>query len=140
MKTQLICTAVLALATSFSVLAKEPTASCIDSLAKDSSLKLIADKVALAHSNQAAAVRILDRVANEEERGAVALWLDKRQGCFEAGAKQRRSVSRPQEIAFVRSLFIFQQRLVAELQSGRMTYAEFNKRRLELVEAAGEEI
>jgi hypothetical protein len=140
MKTQLICTAVLALATSFSVLAKEPTANCIDSLAGDSSLKVIANKVALAHSNQVASVRILERVANEQERAAVALWLDKRQACFDAGAKYRRAASRPEEIAFARSAFVFQQRLVAELQSGRVTYAEFNKRRLELVEAAGQEI
>jgi hypothetical protein len=140
MKTQLICTAVLALATSFSVLAKEPTATCIDSLAKDSSLRLIADKVALAYSNQSASMRMLDRVANEGERAAVALWLDKRQECFDAGAKQRRAASKPQEIAFARSLFVFQQRLVSDLQSGRLTYAEFNKRRLELVEAAGQEI
>jgi ectoine hydroxylase-related dioxygenase (phytanoyl-CoA dioxygenase family) len=140
MKTTLICTAVLALATSFSALAKEPTATCIDSLARDSNLTVIADKVALAHSNQAASVRVLDRVANEEERAAVALWLEKRQECFEAGAKQRRAVSKPQEIALVRSVFVFQQRLVSDLQGGRLTYADFNKRRLELVEAAGQEI
>jgi hypothetical protein len=140
MKTTLICTAVLAIATSFSALAKEATATCIDSLASDGSLNLIADKVALAHSNQMASVRILDRVANEPERAAVALWLDKRQECFDAGSKQRRAAFKPQEIAFARSVFVFQQRLVADLQSGRLTYAEFNKRRLELVDAAGHEI
>jgi len=118
----------------------QTTASCIDSLAKDGSLKVLADKVALAHSKQAASVRPLDRVANEQERAVVAVWLGKRQECFEAGAQQRRAISKPQEIAFVRSVFVFQQRLVAELQDGRVTYTEFNKRRLELVEAAGQEI
>jgi hypothetical protein len=140
MKTTLICGGILALATSFGALAMEPSANCIDSLARDAGLKVIADKVALAHSNQAASVRILERVANEEERAALAVWLEKRQACFDAGAKGRRAASRAEEIAFARSAFVFQQRLVAELQSGRVTYAEFNKRRLELVEAAGQEI
>jgi hypothetical protein len=139
MNTTTICTAILALATSFGALG-QTTASCIDSLVKDGSLKVLADKVALAHSNQAASVRAPDRVANEQERAAVALWLGKRQECFEAGAKQRRAASKPQDIAFARSVFVFQQRLVAELQDGRITYTEFNKRRLELVEAAGQEI
>ena len=140
MKTKLICSGILALATSFGALAQATTANCIDSLATDGRLQVIADKVALAHSNQAGSVRTLDRVANEQERAAVAVWLGRRQECFEAGTKSRRAVSAPQEIAFVRSVFVFQQRLVAELQSGRVTYAEFNKRRLELVEAAGQEI
>jgi hypothetical protein len=35
---------------------------------------------------------------------------------------------------------VFQQRLVAELQQGRLTYAEFNQRRAELAQAAGTEI
>jgi hypothetical protein len=135
-----ICTGILALAMSFGAHAQQATASCIDSLATDGRLKAIADKVALAHSNQAGSVRAPDRVANEQERAAVAVWLGKRQECFEAGATQRRAVSKPQEIAFVRSVFVFQQRLVAELQNGLVTYTEFNKRRLELVEAAGQEI
>ena len=122
------------------MLANEPTGSCIDSLAGDASLKVIADKVALAHSNQAASVRTIERVANEQERAALAIWLDKRQACFDAGAKYRRAAFKPEAIAFARSAFVFHQRLVAELQSGRVTYAEFNKRRLELVEAAGQEI
>jgi hypothetical protein len=135
-----ICGGILALAMSFGAQAQQATANCMDSLSKDGSLKAIADKVALAHSNQAASVRAPDRVANEQERAAVALWLGKRQECFEAGVPQRRASSKPQEVAFARSVFVFQQRLVAELQDGRITYTEFNQRRRELVEAAGQEI
>src|SRR3954464_2605964 len=102
MKTTLIFTAVLALATSFSALAKEPTATCIDALAADGSLKVIADKVALAHSNQATSVRLLDRVANDQERAAVALWLEKRQGRLRAGAQHGRPASQPPENACAR--------------------------------------
>jgi hypothetical protein len=68
------------------------------------------------------------------------VWLGKRQECYDSGAAQRRATTRPQQIAFLRSVFVFQQRLVADLQIGRVTYAQFNQRRLELVEAAGQEI
>ena len=85
-------------------------------------------------------VRVAERAPTEQERAAVAMWMEKRNQCFDAGAAKRRAVSQPQEIAFLRSLFVFQQRLVAELQQGRLTYAEFNQRRAELAEAAGTEI
>ena len=140
MKAQLICSGVLAVAASFGALAQDRTANCIDSLAADGRLQVIADKVALAHSNQTSSMRALERVANEQERAAVALWLGKRQECFDAGSQKRRAVSTPQEIAFLRSVFVFQQRLVADLQDGRLTYAEFNQRRGELLQAAGKEI
>ena len=139
MKAKLICSGILALAASFGALAN-PTENCIDSLAADAGLRVLSDKVALARSTQAFAVRVADRVANEQERAAVALWLEMRNQCFDAGAAYRRSVSTPQEIAFLRSLFVFQQRLVADLQAGRVTYAEFSQRRGELLEAAGQEI
>ena len=54
--------------------------------------------------------------------------MEKRNQCFDAGAAKRRALSKPQEIAFLRSVFVFQQRLVADLQQGRLTYAEFNQR------------
>jgi hypothetical protein len=139
MQANAICTAVLALAASFGA-AANPTESCIGSLAKDPSLQVLADKVALARSGQAALVRVADRAPTGPERAAVAVWMEKRNQCFDAGAAKRRAVSKPQEIAFLRSLFVFQQRLVAELQQGRLTYAEFNQRRAELAEAAGTEI
>jgi hypothetical protein len=139
MKTKLICAATLALAASFGAFAN-PTASCLESLGADPQLKLIADKVALARSTQASPVHAVNRVATPEERLAVATWQDRRQQCFAAGSEYRSKVATPQEAAFVRSVFVFQQRLVADLQSGRVTYSEFKRRRLELIEAAGQEI
>jgi hypothetical protein len=139
MKAKLICSAILAAMASFGAFAN-PTENCIDSLAADARLRVLSDKVALARSTQASTVRTADRVANGQERAAVAVWLEKRNQCFDAGNAYRRGMSSPQEIAFVRSVFVFQQRLVADLQGGRVTYAEFNQRRLELVAAAGQEI
>jgi hypothetical protein len=139
MNAKMICTGILALAASSSAFAG-PTETCIGALARDPQLQALAGKVALARSSQAALVRVADRVANGEERAVAALWLEKRQQCFEAGARQRRARSSPQEIAFLRSVFVFEQRLVAELQGGLVTYSEFNQRRLELAQAAGEEI
>jgi hypothetical protein len=139
MQANAMCTAILALAASFGA-AANPTESCIGSLVKDPSLQVLADKVALARSGQAAPVRVAERTPTEQERAAVAVWMEKRNQCFDAGAAKRRALSKPQEIAFLRSVFVFQQRLLAELQQGRLTFAEFNQRRAELAEAAGTEI
>ncbi len=139
MKATAICSGFLALAASFGA-AANPTEACISSLAREPSLQVLADKLALARSGEAALVRIADRAPTEQERVAVAAWMERRNQCFDAGAAKRRAISKPQEIAFLRSVFVFQQRLVAELQQGRLTYAEFNQRRAELAQAAGTEI
>jgi hypothetical protein len=134
-----LITGILALAPGLGV-AANPTEDCIDALASEPRLRVLADKVALARSTQARLVRVSDRVATQQERAALAVWQEKRQHCFEAGIQQRRAEMKPREIAFLRSVFVFQQRLVADLQGGRVTYAEFNNRRAELVQAAGQEI
>jgi hypothetical protein len=136
MKPTLICGGMLALAASFGAHASaNPTEDCIDALSAIPALQPVADKVALSRSTQARAVRVADRAPTAQERDALALWLIKRNDCFDA-----RAAATPQQIAFTRSVFVFQQRLVADLQAGRMTYAEFNRRRAELATAAGEEI
>jgi hypothetical protein len=141
MKSTLICGGMLALAASFGAHASaNPTEDCIDALSAIPALQPVADKVALSRSTQARAVRVADRTPTAQERDALALWLMKRNDCFDAGAAQRRAAATPQQIAYTRSVFVFQQRLVADLQAGRMTYAEFNRRRAELATAAGEEI
>jgi len=139
MKANAICGGLLLLAAGFNA-AASPTDTCIGALARDPSLQVLADKVALGRSAQTHLVRVADRTPNEAERTVVAVWMEKRSHCFEAGAAKRRAVSKPQEIAFLRSVFVFQQRLLAELQQGRLTYAEFNERRAELAQAAGTEI
>jgi len=138
MKTNLICTGVFALAASFGAAAQDTaTQGCIQELAFEPRLTVIAGKVDVVHA--VAAPQAPDRLATPEERAAVGLWLHLRQQCFQFGAAQRHATAKAQEIAFVRSVFVFEQRLVAELQNGRVTYAEFTKRRLELAEAAGQE-
>jgi len=138
-KAKLISTAILAL-TIGNAVAANPTENCIDLLASEPRLQVLADKVALARSTQASLVRVSDRTATEQERAALTLWLEKRNQCYEAGDKQRRTEMKAPEIAFVRSVFVLQQRLVADLQGGRLTYAEFNRRRAELAEVAKQEI
>jgi hypothetical protein len=139
MNAKLICTAILALAPAFAAAEPSPTESCIDSLASEPRLQVLADKVALARSTQGRLVRAADRSPSQMERAAIAVWMEKRNACFDAGAEQRAQMTAP-ERAFQRSVFVFQQRLVADLQGGRLTYAEFNRRRAELAEAAGQEI
>lgn len=139
MKLKLICGAVLAVSATFAAAAQEtPTVGCIKSLAAEARLKPIADKVDLVRA--APNAKAPQRLATAEERAAVAVWSEMRQGCFEQGASYRRATSKPQEIAFQRSVFVFQQRLLADLQQGKVTYAEFSKRRAELDEAAGEQL
>jgi hypothetical protein len=139
MKLKLICGAVLAVSATFAAAAQDtPTIGCIKSLAAEARLKPIADKVDLVRGTSYASAP--ERVATADERMAVALWAEMRQGCFEQGAAYRRATSKPQEIAFLRSVFVFQQRLLVDLQQGKVTYAEFSKRRAELDEAAGEQL
>ena len=139
MKSKLICSVVLALSATVAAAAQDtPTEGCIKELVFESRLKPIADMVDLVRANPG--VRAPDRVATAEEKAALALWVEMRQGCYEYGAAYRRATSKPQEVAFQRSLFVFQQRLVAELLQGHVTYVEFTRRRAELVEAAGQEI
>jgi len=139
MKTKLICSAIFALAASFGAAAQDSaTAGCVQELAFEPRLSIIAGKVDVVHA--AAHSQAPDRVATPEERAAVGLWLHLRNECFEFGAAQRRAAYTAQDNAFVRAMFVFEQRLVAELQRGRVTYTEFNQRRLELVEAAGQEL
>ena len=141
MKARLICTGILAAMASFSALAEGSlTAGCLNEMAYEPRLTILADKVSIAQSAARTARSAPERVATAEEREAVALWGHLRQQCFEFGAAQRRASMQAQEIAFLRSVFVFQQRLVADLQAGRLTYAEFSKRRGELTEAAGQEI
>lgn len=139
MKAKLFCTAVLALA-SFAALAQDPTARCMEKLSAEPRLSPIADKVALVRSSQPFVQRVSDATASAEERAALAVWMNLRAKCYDAGADYRRALATPQEIAYVRSVFVFQQILVAELQAGRIGYAEYNRRRAELAQSAGQEI
>ena len=139
MNAKMICTGILALGASFGAAAQESlSAGCINELAFEPRLAIIADKVDVVRA--VPDDRAPERLATPQEGAALALWAEMRQACFEYGAAHRRASSKPQEAAFLRSVFVFQQRLVADLQGGRVTYAEFSKRRLELVEAAGQEI
>jgi len=139
MKSQLICSAVLALAASFGASAN-PTEKCIGALAAEPSLQPLAGKVALGRTGEVIALRVSERTASEQERAVVTVWLQKRNECFDLGASYRRTSVTAQEIAFLRSVFVFEQRLLAGLQGGRLTYAEFNRQRLELAQAAGQQI
>ena len=132
---------IVMLAASFSTLAQDaagtlvdPTYACVEKLTRDWRLAAIADKVALAHGASLKTVRGLDRAANAEERAAVALWLERREQCFAAGGYYRFTALTPQEHLAVYQSFEFQQRLLVNLEQGRMSYAQFNRRRLELAE------
>jgi hypothetical protein len=132
---------IVMLAASFTTLAQDaswtlvdPTYACVEKMTRDGRLSVIADKVALAHGASLKTVRGLDRAANAEERAAVALWLDRREQCFAAGGYYRFTALTPQEHLAVYQSFEFQQRLLVNLEQGRMSYAQFNRRRLELAE------
>jgi len=132
---------IVMLAASFATLAQDaagtlvdPTYGCLEKMARESRLALIADKVALGHGASLKTVRGLDRPANAEERAAVALWLERREQCFAAGGYYRFTALTPQEHLAVYQSFEFQQRLLVNLEQGRMNYVQFNRRRLELAE------
>lgn len=132
MKVKLVCTGILAIAASFGTMAQEtgynvtdPTASCIDALAGQPGLKLIADKV---QGFNAPA-----RIATTQERAAVASLVTMRKSCFDQGSRYRQAVSTPQEFDFARNAFAYQQSLLSDLQEGRITFAQYSQRRLKMV-------
>src|SRR6185295_16823008 len=74
MKTNLICTAVLALTASFGAAAQDTaTQGCIQELAFEPRLTIIASKVDVVHA--VAMPQAPERAATPEERAAVGLWL-----------------------------------------------------------------
>lgn len=133
---------ILALAASFSADAyntpedgiADPGYGCIAKLPGDWRLGLIADKVTLGYNRNATAVEGLPRQASVKERAVIALWLEMRQKCFNAGEFYRFSVLSPHEHLAEQNAFEFQQRVLVKLQQGQMTYIEFNRRRAELAE------
>ena len=133
-----IAIGIVMLAASFSALAQhgpvDRTYGCLERTAHDPRLAIIADKVALAHGPGLKAAPALDRSVGAEERAAVALWLELRERCFAAGGHYRYTVLTPHEHIAVQGAFEFQQRLLANLAQGGITYAQFNRRRLELAE------
>jgi hypothetical protein len=136
MKTTLrTCLAAVAVAISAQALADEsyPTNQCIDQLSQDWRLAPIADKVALGRSDQTSAEMLdLERPAVASERNALELWSKLRQFCFDLGADFRATVTNSQQVALAGRLFGLHQRMLDELRDGRSTYAEFNRRRVEV--------
>jgi hypothetical protein len=134
-------TALAAMAVAFSVqaLADEsyPTNQCVDRLHREVRLAAIADKVALGRSDETGALMFdLDRPADATERSALALWSKLRQACFDLGADFRRGLGRPEQAALATRLFGLHQQLLVELGAAQITYAEFNRRRVELYSVA----
>jgi hypothetical protein len=110
-----------------------PTNQCIAQLHQDERLAPIAGKVALGRSDQAGAAMLeLDRPVLAVERDALALWSKLRQFCFDLGAEFRSRLPSAEQAALAARLFGLHQRMVGELREGRSTFAEFNRRRLEV--------
>jgi hypothetical protein len=101
MKTKLICSAILAMAASFGAFAQDaaedlngPGVRCNDSLSRDARFEGIADNTALGQ------------------------WMAERKACFDAGAGFRSAHLRPEEIAYAKSAFVFQQMAIARSLKG----------------------
>lgn len=129
------CLVAVAVAISAQALADEtyPTNQCIDQLDQDWRLAPIADKVALGRSDQTSAEMFdLERPAVAPERNALELWSKLRQFCFDLGADFRGALGNSPQAALAERLFGLHQRMVVELLEGHTTYAEFNRRRVEV--------
>jgi len=110
-----------------------PTNACINSLNYDARLAAIADKVALARSDETGAEMFgLDQQPTGTERQALQLWSKLRQFCFDLGADYRAGLANQEQVALAGRLFGLHQALLGDLQEGRISYAEFNSRRVEL--------
>ena len=74
----------------------------------------------------------LERPAVAPERNALELWSKVRQFCFDLGADFRGALGNSQQAALAERLFGLHQRMLVELLEGQTTYAEFNRRRVEV--------
>ena len=129
------CLAAVAVAISAQALAdgSYPTNDCIMSLNQDTRLAAIADKVALARSDETSTEMLgLDRQPADSERPVLQLWSKLRQFCFDLGAEFREGLANREQAALAGRLFDLHQGLIGELREGRISYAEFNGRRVEL--------
>ena len=129
------CLVAVAVAISAQALADEtyPTNQCIERLDQDPRLAPIADKVALGRSDQTSAEMFdLERPAVAPERNALELWSKLRQFCFDLCAEFRGALANSQQVSLAGRLFGLHQRMLHELLEGRTTYAEFNRRRVEV--------
>ena len=134
MKTTRIAVFIIAAAGSLSGFAQDSTSSCVKGVASDVRLVAIADKVGL-DSREGSSSRALERVANEDERAALAVWQGLRRQCFDAGESRRHKMLDAQAHSAIRSAFLFQQVLLSRLQQGELTYGEFNRRRAVIAES-----
>jgi hypothetical protein len=110
-----------------------PTAACDQQLARDARLKMLDGKVALDFSGDAAPS--MKRVPTLTERSVLGLWSQLRQECFALGGAHR-AAAHADLPALAERMFAMQQQLVGELREGRIGFAEFNARRLELWQMA----
>lgn len=128
--------ATIVLAASVHAAAEEryPTNGCIERLGDEPRLEAIAHKVALASSEHtsAAMFHIENTPSGGVEQSALALWSKLRQACFELGAGFRRDMANQEHAALAGRLFHLHQALLGELRAGQLTYAEFNRRRVDL--------
>ena len=82
------------------------TYGCLERMARDPRLAVIADKVALVHGPGLKVAPALERSVNAEERAAVALWLDLRERCFFAGGYYRFTALTPHEHIAMQGAFV----------------------------------
>jgi hypothetical protein len=135
--------AVLVTAASFGAFAQDAaedlngaTVVCAGALAGDPRLAVIADKVDVAPIPFAHMERTPNRVATAGERKVIALWIERRDECFTAGAQYRVKTLLPEEQSYADSVFAVQRGLSLRLLQGRLTYAQYNRERFELFESA----
>ena len=143
MKLNQLCVGIAALMTGFGAFAQDaaedlngPTVVCAGALANEPRLAPIADKIDVAPIPFARMERSLKRAATAEERKAIALWMERRDGCYTAGAEFRMKTLPLESQAYADSLYAVQRGLAVQLIKGSMTYAQYNGYRFDLFKAA----
>ena len=117
-----------------------PAAPCYESLAEDARFSPIREKVALGGALDG----MRRMTASGERAGAqdgpvLAAWRNARDACHRLEAEY--FAKRDEGVAtLAREHFSAVQALIAELQSGNLTYGEFSKRRLGLYEKTSSRI
>ncbi len=114
----------------------DPTTACVANLAGDPELAAIAPKFPLFNAYSATPVMLADAGKPAlPERGAVELWVAKRNACYERGRAWRATNLGPQFVALSDRGHTSFDALATELYTGKISYGEFSTRRIALAQS-----
>jgi hypothetical protein len=113
----------------------DPTGACVANLSADPEFAALGAKIPLFNAYSATPAMLADTgKPSVPERGAIELWVARRNACYERGRAWRANNLGPQFVTLSEQGQASFGALAAELYTGRITYGEFSTRRIALAQ------